>query len=151
MRRAGVALANPDRRAATPRARQGRFRLRRLHLVLIGLAIVAVWLVFVFARALRDVGHATARHQTVANEASTLQARLDADRRELVLVQTDAYQRLQARAYGLGAPGELVFTLPQDAPSPPPITPLGAGQRSATSATDSATPLDAWLRLIFGN
>jgi type II secretory pathway pseudopilin PulG len=126
-------------------------RLRRLHIVLVGLAIVAVWLVFVFARALGDVDRATARHQTVANEATTLQTRLDADRRELALVQTDAFQRLQARAYGLGAPGEVVFSLPQDAPPPPAIAPLGGGQTAAASADDEGTPLDAWLRLIFGS
>jgi hypothetical protein len=151
MPRAAVALATPESRAASGRAGPRGFRLRRLHLVLIGLAIVGVWLVFVFARALGDVDHATSRQQAVAEEASTLQARLEADRRELLLVQTDAFQRLQARAYGLGGPGEVVFSLPQDAPSAPPITPLGGGQRSATSATDSVTPLDAWLRLIFGN
>jgi hypothetical protein len=151
MPRAAVALATPESRAASGRAGPRGFRLRRLHLVLIGLAIVGVWLVFVFARALGDVDHATSRQQAVAEEASTLQARLEADRRELLLVQTDAFQRLQARAYGLGGPGEVVFSLPQDAPSAPPITPLGGGQRSATSATDSVTPLDVWLRLIFGN
>jgi hypothetical protein len=151
MPRAAVALATPESRAASGRAGPRGFRLRRLHLVLIGLAIIGVWLVFVFARALGDVDHATSRQQAVAEEASTLQARLDADRRELLLVQTDAFQRLQARAYGLGGPGEVVFSLPQDAPSPPPITPLGGGQRSATGTTDSVTPLDAWLRLIFGN
>src|SRR3954447_4111418 len=150
MPRAAVALATPESRGASGRAGQRGFRLRRLHLVLIGLAIIGVWLVFVFSRALGDVDHATSRHQTVAEEASALQARLDADRRELVLVQTDAFQRLQARAYGLGAPGEVVFTLPQDAPSPPAIAPLGSGQAATTSVED-ATPLDAWLRLIFGS
>ena len=105
MPRAAVALATPESRAESGRAGPRGFRLRRLHLVLIGLAIIGVWLVFVFARALGDVDHATSRQQTVADEASALQARLDADRRELVLVQTDAFQRLQARAYGLGGRG----------------------------------------------
>jgi len=118
--------------------------------VLIGLGIVAVWLVFVFAHALGDVDHATARQQGIASEAAALQQRLDADRRELALVQTDAFQRLQARAYGMGAPGEVVFSLPLDAPSPAPITPLGAGQTTMAPDSEPATPLDAWLRLLFG-
>jgi len=121
-----------------------------VHLLLIGLAVVGVWLVFVFARALGDVDHATARQQTVANEASALEARLSADKRELALVQTDAFQRLQARAYGLGAVGEVAFSLPQDAPSPPPITPLGAAQAATGVAADTTSPLDAWLSLLFG-
>ncbi len=148
MARAAVALdsPNPGASARAPRS----FRLRRMHFVLIAIALVAVWLVFVFARAMGDVDRATARQNGVAAEAAALQARLDADHRELALVQTDAFQRLQARAYGMGAPGEVVFTLPQDAPAPAPITPLGGGASSATSATQ-ASPLDAWLKLIFGN
>src|SRR3954469_21571177 len=152
MARAAVALEtrNPggSARGRTP------FGLGRLHFVLIGIAIVAVWLIFVFARALGDLDRATARQHSIATEAATLQARLDADHRELALVQTDAFQRLQARAYGLGGPGEIVFSLPQDAPSAPPITPLGGGQSSASDAqdaTDATTPLDAWLKLLFGS
>jgi hypothetical protein len=123
--------------------------LRRLHIVLIAIAIIGVWLVFVFARALSDLDRATARQRTIAAEAATLEARLEADRREQEIVQTDAFQSILARAYGLGGPGEIVFSLPADAPSPAPITPLG-GARQNQPADDSA-PLDAWLNIIFGN
>ena len=169
MPRAAVALASTNGRTAGARraaetdleqqlAKLGRpvrtkrsFRPRRLHAALIALAVIAVWLVFVFGRSLGDVDHATARQQTVSAEAATLQTRLDADKRELVLVQTDAFQRLQARAYGLGAAGEQAFSLEPGAPSPPPITPLG--QTSAAGATDAGagTALDAWLKILFGN
>jgi len=123
--------------------------LRRIHLALTVLGIVAVWLVFVFAKALSDVDHATAIHQSIATETEALQQRLDADHREQQIVQTDAFQRMQARAYGMGATGEIVFTLPLDAPSPPPITPLGAA--AAKSASETVSPLDAWLGILFGN
>lgn len=147
MARAAVALEspNPGATARPPRS----FRLRRSHLVLVAVAIVGVWLMFVFAKALGDVDHATAIHQGIAAEAATLQNRLDADRRELELVQTDAFQKMQARAYGMGATGEKVFVLPQDAPSPAPITPLGA--TTTRTVSEAETPLDAWLRLLFGN
>lgn len=148
MTRAAVALDSPNP-GASALPKRPQFRPRRWHAVLIAIGIVAIWLVFVFARALGDVDHATATKQGIAAEAATLQARLDADHRELQLVQSDAFQRMQARAYGLGAPGEVVFSLPQDAPSPPPITPLGATTTSDVGATES--PLDAWLRIIFGN
>ena len=147
MARAAVALdsPNPGASARPPRS----FKLRRVHLVVIALAVVSVWLVFVFAKALSDVDHATAVHQSIAAETATLQARLDADKREQEVVQTDAFQRMQARAYGMGATGEILFTLPHDAPSPPSIAPLGAG--AATSAADAGSPLDAWLKILFGN
>jgi cell division protein FtsB len=147
MARAAVALdsPNPGASARPPRS----FKLRRAHLVLIALAVVAVWLVFVFAKALSDVDHATAVHQSIAAETETLQARLDADKREQDVVQTDAFQRMQARAYGMGVTGEIIFTLPHDAPSAPPITPLGAG--AAKDSAETGSPLDAWLKILFGD
>lgn len=122
-----------------------------MHLVLVALAVVSVWLVFVFARALGDVDRATARQAQITSEASTLQARLDADRRELQLVQTDAFQRLQARAYGLGAAGEQAFALAPGAPSPAPITPLGGARPAGSLDAPVQTPLDAWLQILFGH
>lgn len=147
MARAAVALDE-----SSPSSVRGwrSFRFRRLHLAVILIGVVAIWLVFVFARALSDVDQATTRQQAIAAEAAALQQRLDADHRELELVQTDAFQRMQARAYGMGAPGERIFSLPQDAPSPPPITPLGASAKGA-DVEQPQTPLDAWLALLFGN
>ena len=155
MPRAAVALASPTTPAAGARSNEDQnrrtFRPRRVHALLIGIGIVAIWLVFVFAKALGDVDRATARRVALAAEAATLQARLDADRRELELVQTDGFQRLQARAYGMGYAGEIVFSLPLGAPSPAPITPLGGQQPAAPVSVTSATPLDAWLKILFGS
>jgi hypothetical protein len=144
-----VAIESPNPGASARTARTS-FRPRRLHLILLLIAAIGVWVVVVFAGALGDVDHATARQQSIAAEAAALQARLDADHREQQIVQSDAFQRLQARAYGLGAQGEVVFTLPLDAPSPAPITPLG-GDTPATTAESATTPLDAWLQILFGN
>ena len=168
MSRAAVALASTSARAAGARAdRRGldddlerqlaglgrgigpRRSLRpgRTHLVALMLAIVAIWVVAVFARALTDLDRAKVQHQAVAAESSALQLRLDADRRELGLVQTDGFQSLQARAYGLGGPGEQVFSLAAGAPEPPPIVPLGQNTASALPVS----PLDSWLELLFGS
>ena len=164
MPRAAVALATPESAARTRptpdtelnqqlttlRRQIGygrRFRPGRSQLLLVGLIIVGVWLVLVFGRALNDLNLAQDRQSEIAAETQTLQARLDAGRRELQLVQTDAFQQLQARAFGLGANGEQVFVLASGAPSPDPIVPLGHSAQPAAAHT----PLEAWLRLLFGN
>ena len=118
----------------------------RAQLLAVAILIVAFWLIVTFGRALGQLNDATQRQQTAAAEAAALQLQLEAGRRELALVQTDAFQRLQARALGMGEMGELVFTLTSDAP-PPAIVPLG--KRDTTAATQG--PLEAWLELLFGN
>lgn len=148
----GRAQAGPDtelNERLTALGRQigyGRgLRPGRAQIVALGIVVVAFWLVVVFGRALGELNDATLRQQTAAAEAGTLQAQLEAGRRELALVQTDAFQRLQARTLGMGETGELVFTLTSDGP-PPQIVPLG--QRATPSAAHG--PLEAWLELLFG-
>lgn len=117
----------------------------RSQLLAVGLLIVALWMVLTFGRALGQLNEATLRQQAGAADAAALQLQLAAGRRELALVQTDAFQRLQARSLGMGGSGELVFTLTGDTPAPQ-ILPLG--QRESTSAAHG--PLEAWLELLFG-
>ncbi len=124
-----------------------RFRPGRSQLLLVGLLILGLWLVLVFGRALTDVNAATERQAVLARESQALSQRLEAGRRELLLVQTDSFQRLQARAFGLGAPGELVFSLESGAPTAAPVMPLGA----AGAGPQTVSPLDAWLGLLFGD
>lgn len=121
------------------------FRPARSYLLVIGLALLAVWLVFVFGRVLTQLNEATERAAAVSAESAALQARLDAGQRELELVQTDAFQALQARSYGLGREGERAFGLDAGAPPPPTIVPLGG-----ETTTLTRTPLEAWLSLLFG-
>lgn len=149
----GRARSVPDNELSTRLATLGSqigygrgLRPGGMQLLALGILVVAVWLVVTFGRALGDLNDATLRQQAAAAEVGTLQAQLEAGRRELALVQTDAFQHLQARALGMGGAGELVFTLTSDAP-PPPIVPLG--RRAVTSATQG--PLEAWLELLFGN
>jgi hypothetical protein len=75
-----------------------------------------------------------------------LSERLEAGQRELVLVQTDGYQALQARGYGLGGPTEIAFSLDAEV-APPAVVPLGARDARARGLA----PIDAWLELLFGN
>jgi len=164
MPRAAVALASQETRSGDGRPprrddlehqladlnrqiRPRNLRPGRTHLVLLAIVVAAAWLVVVFANTLGEVDRATTRQQAVAAESEALERRLAADRRELLLVQTDGFQALQARSFGMGAPGEQVFSLSAGAPEPEPIIPLG--QESQVSAASS--PLDAWLELLFGS
>jgi hypothetical protein len=164
MTRAAVALASADQAAgARPAANpdlerqldslggqvgyKRRFRPGRPQLLLLAMAVLAVWLVLVFGRALSDLNEATERQSLLTAETAALNARLDAGHRELELVQTDSFQALQARSFGMGGPGELVFSLEPGAPEALPIVPLGA-----TATTSAAkTPLETWLDLLFGD
>ena len=153
MPRAAVAAA-PDTQLSSRLDSLGRQigygrgpRPGRTQFVAVLLVIVGVWLVIGFGQALGQLNDATQRQVAAAAETQTLQAQLEAGRRELMLVQTDAFQGLQARALGMGQNGELVFGMTADAPPPPPIVPLG--RTAAPAATK--TPLEAWLDLLFGS
>jgi cell division protein FtsB len=122
------------------------FRPTRSQVLLVGLLVVAFWLVLTFGRSLAQLNEASQREAAMTAETNALQAELDAGRRELTLIQTDAFQALQARALGYGTNGEIVFTLPVDAAAPEHIVPLGA----AGAAQAKQTPLEAWLNLLFG-
>lgn len=141
---ASTSPASPVERLRRPGGGRS-LRPARNYLLIIGLALLAVWLVLVFGRALTQLNEASERAAAVSAESAALQARLEAGQRELELVQTDSFQSLQARSYGLGAEGERAFGLEADAPPPPPIVPLGT-----ESATVSRTPLEAWLGVLFG-
>ncbi|MGI8929045.1 MAG: hypothetical protein ACR2H0_06245 [Candidatus Limnocylindrales bacterium] len=124
-----------------------RFRPGRSHIGLLVVIVVAFWVVLGFARTMTQLNAATERRVVLTAETTALTAQVDAAHRELVLIQTDGFQALQARAFAIGAPGEIAFALEAGAPSPVPVVPLG----SEGAATDPQTPLDAWLKLLFGD
>ena len=90
-----------------------------------GAAVVGIWLVVVFAGILAraDELEATERLEQAEVEALTVHAEL-ADR-EIEFVDTDAFIEQAARGEGYGGEGERRFRLPDDAPPPPTVRPLG--------------------------
>ncbi len=124
-----------------------RLRPGRQQLILVALIVAGIWVVTAFAGAINQLSSVSVRHAELTAETTALAARVDAGLRESVLVQTDGYQALAARAHGLGAIGEVAFALEENAPSPAPVVQLGVG----TDGERSATPLDAWLGLLFGD
>ena len=124
-----------------------RMRPGRNHLALIAIVVVGAWVVVGFGRTITSMNAATDRQAALTAETQVLNAQLVAAERELNLVQTDGYQALQARAFGMGHPGEIAFSLSTDAPPAPHVVPLG----EAGTAAEPGSPLEAWLRLLFGD
>ena len=112
-------------------------------------AIVALWIVWVFARQVGDASAATARADQIRSDNQALAAQVDALTAERELIQKQAYIEQQARAYGLGTPRERPFSLPLDAPTPGPDAPGSAAARLGAQAAP-VSPLDGWLSVLFG-
>ena len=108
--------------------------------------VVVVWIVLVFGRAVASQASASGRADAMRAENAAKAEQLAASQRELAIVQSPAFVRLQARAYGLGDAGERIFTLQPGSPAPRRITLLGGPAPGA----QPPTPLDAWLALFFG-
>jgi len=123
-----------------------RLRPTRVTLGVVVGIVVALWVVLAFGRVLTALNEASARVEGVRADAAALEQRLAQADREAQIVQSDAFVRFAARAYGVGRPGEHAFALEPGAPPAPPVPLLGAPPASAPT-----TPLDTWLRLLFGN
>ncbi|HWH37356.1 MAG TPA: hypothetical protein VNT28_06220 [Candidatus Limnocylindrales bacterium] len=127
--------------ASSRRPRAGRLPLG----VLVGV-VIAAWIVISFGRTLATLNETDERLADIRAETAALEMRIRQGEAEMELAQTPAFQRMLARAYGMGSPGERAFALESGAPPPPAVVPLGA---PATSS--SAAPLDAWLEILFGD
>jgi hypothetical protein len=124
-----------------------RFRPSRNHLIVLVIIVIGAWVVVGFGRTITSMNAAMDTQAALTSETQALRAQLDAGERELILVQTNGFQALEARAFGLGAPGEVAFGLETDAPPAPVVVPLGS---TGTAAVANA-PLEAWLNLLFGD
>jgi cell division protein FtsB len=122
---------------------------RRRVAMLVG-GLFAIWLVGVFARQVGEAG-------TAANQADQMRARNTAMERdvasleqELKLVKQPAYTAQMARAFMLGTPREIPFSLDPNAPPLPADAPGSAGIKPQADA-ETASPLDSWLKVLFGS
>ena len=118
---------------------------------LLGLAglFAAAWILFAFARQVGAAGELTDRADGLRAGNVELDARVAELQAELALVQRPEYVALQARAFRLGDRDEIPFTLEADAP---PLANDAPGSASTAVGAEVATasPLDAWLSLLFG-
>jgi cell division protein FtsB len=122
---------------------------RRRMALLIG-ALVAAWVIVLFARQVGDASTATARADAMRLSNTQLTADVAGLQSELALIQRQAYIQQVAREYRLGDPKEIPFAVADDAPPLGPDAPGSAAVRLGTAGTTS-TPLDAWARMLFGD
>lgn len=120
---------------------------RRLAFVLGGL--VTAWIVFAFARQVGDAAAATGRLESLQAANQQLAGRVAGLRREYALIQQPAWIVQQARGYRMGGGQEVPFMIADGAPSLAPDAPGSAAVRLG-AATDTPTPLETWLSLLFG-
>jgi len=123
--------------------------LGRRQVALILGALVAVWIVVLFARQIGDASAATSRAEELAAANDALRADIEASRRELQLIQRHDYVLLQARGYGLGKGREVPFSLAADVPPLPADAPGSAAVRVGADTTPP-TPFERWMELLFG-
>jgi hypothetical protein len=112
-------------------------------------ALVAVWIIVLFARQVGDASAASARAEAMIADNVARHAQVAALDRELARIQQSRFVLLQARAHGLGGHNEIAFTLDPGAPRLASDAPGSAGLRVGASVPVS--PLDRWLTLLFGS
>ena len=107
---------------------------RRRIAILLG-ALVAAWVIVLFARQVGEASEATARADAMraANGAARAR-RSSALEGELALIQKQAYIAQAARQYRLGKPREIPFALADDAPALAAGRPGSAPVRLGTEA-----------------
>jgi len=122
---------------------------RRRVALLIG-ALVAAWVIVLFARQVGEASEATARADAMRAANAQLERDVAGLESELQLIQRQSFIAQAARGYRLGTPKEIPFTLAEDAPPLPDDAP-GSGAGRLGTAAERQRPIDAWARLLFGD
>lgn len=112
-------------------------------------ALVAAWIIVLFARQVGDAVAASARADAMIADNASGHSQVAALEWELARIQQSRFVLLQARAHGLGGHNEIAFTLDPGAAPLPSDAPGSAGLRIGASAPVS--PLDRWLTLLVGS
>ncbi len=117
---------------------------RRALAAVMALALV-VGLVVVFSGSLTRSTDTESRAEEARAELAARQRELAETEAEQEFIKSRQFILWQARVNGWGKPGEIPFALPDDAPDPAPIAPIGPQDQAQPMA-----PFDAWMELLFG-
>lgn len=112
-------------------------------------ALVAGWIIIVFARQVGDASAASGRAEAMTAGNISRHAEVAGLERELSRIQQSRFVLLQARAHGLGGHNEIAFSLDPGAPPLAVDAPGSAALR--VGAVPPLSPLDRWLTLLFGS
>lgn len=124
--------------------------LTRRRIAFVLAALVVAWVVVLFARQVGEASAATARAEELRQSNAALAAEVEALEDELELIGRQAYIVQQARAHRLGGGREIAFTLEAGAPPLAEDAPGMASVRLGARDGERASPLESWLRLLFG-
>ena len=135
------------RASGEPRPSLGLSR-RRLAVLVAG--FVCLWLVGVFARQVGEAAAAADQADAMMARNASLQRDIDALQSELKLIQQPGFVDSTARGYMLGSGREIPFTID------PQASPLSSNAPGSTGirpkvASQSDSPLNAWLKVLFGS
>jgi cell division protein FtsB len=123
--------------------------ITRRRVAILASAMLAAWIVIAFARQVGEVSAASTRAEDIASANAALRIEVGALERELDLIARQRYIEQQGRAYGLGGPREIAFTLADDAPALPDDAPGSAALRVGAQS-EHVAPLERWLTVLFG-
>jgi len=123
--------------------------ITRRRVAWVSAALVAVWIVVLFARQVGDAQAAANRATQLATDNAALAEEVAALQKELDLIVKPEYVGMEARGKRFGSPKEIPFTLDPAVAAPVDGAPGSASVRLGASAARQ-TPLESWLSLLFG-
>jgi hypothetical protein len=112
-------------------------------------ALLAIWIVVVFARQVGEASAAAARVDQMTTDNAARSQEVVALAREFEQIKQPNFIEQQARAHGLGVSKEIAFTLAPDAPPLPDDAPGSASVRLGAKRSQ-VSPLESWMTLLFG-
>ena len=125
--------------------------LTRRRIAVLIAALVAAWVIVLFARQVGEASEASTRcrHVMRTEERRRWRPRCGGLEQELALIQRQAYIEQQAREYRLGEPREIPFILADNAPALAADVPgTAARSASARSSTGARRSSRGWISLF---
>jgi hypothetical protein len=123
--------------------------LSRRRVITVAGVLAAALLALGFVRQVGEASAASDRADALRAQNTALHDEVAGLQTDLTRVQDPRFIRLQGRAFGLGGPGEIPFALAAGAPPLDQNAPGSASVRLGAPPR-SASPLDAWLEVLFG-